>query len=350
MSFLRTLLVWLAVFVAVYLSAMRLVDPRGTFRTGVFPATALDSRALKMDLYRAYRARGPATGLVLGSSRSWKIEPDQLSQEFGGRFFNFGVPVAKTEELLAVYRWVRANGGAPKVVVVGVDVEAMDGLEQDPLFERNQELQRFAPGADAVSAQGWWRRVLDTVGRYKETLTYRYAADAARSVEVLAVRQLLGRPDYRMDNVVFEADGYLRYRRYELERERGTFDLGRETAACLPQYLDKYSRATRLSPERMGYLEQLVREVGSDGGRAVLWLTPLPPVTQARVLRDTRYRQLLSEARSFLDGMAERTGVRTLDFSEIASFGGTPSGFYDCAHVDESNAHRIVDRFGGRGG
>ena len=40
--------------------------------------------------------------------------------------------------------------------------------------------------------------------------------------------------------------------------------------------------------------------------------------------------------------MAQRNGVATYDFSSPERYQGTASGWYDCAHIDESNADRLA--------
>ena len=43
----------------------------------------------------------------------------------GFRAFDFAVEGARAEDYLVLYRWVRARGIRPRVVVIGLDVEAL---------------------------------------------------------------------------------------------------------------------------------------------------------------------------------------------------------------------------------
>ena len=73
------------------------------------PTVTLDARRQKMDLFRAYQAQEPVQGLILGSSRTMKLDPQVFGEATGQRFFNFTVDAARAEDYLAVYRKLSAD-------------------------------------------------------------------------------------------------------------------------------------------------------------------------------------------------------------------------------------------------
>jgi hypothetical protein len=341
----RFLLVFLAAVGALallYASAVRLVDPHGEFGTGLFPVVEMDARAEKMRLFTAYRAKAAPTGLILGSSRAMKLRPSTLETGTGERFFNFAVDNARAEDDLAIYRWVRAHGASVKILVVGLDVEALhDDDQPDPGLVRNDGLVQ-ALVRDGLPEPGILARVprpgpLRTLKKYKSTFTIEYLTDAARAVRLSARPQ--ARPLPLME---FEEDGYLRYRRWETERAAGTFRFDRDLERCLTKYLTRFDQMSTLSRRRRVYLKRLVEEARRDGARVLIWITSLHPLTARYLEAHTSYGALLQATRAYEDAIAQGDGVAVYDFSRPESYQASALGWYDCAHIDEGNADRVA--------
>src|SRR5207245_2103498 len=125
MRFLIVFLTAAAVFSILYGGVIRIVDPHGDFGTGGFPVVGLHARSEKMQLFKAYAAAAAPEGLIVGWSRAMKRSPRTLESQTGHRFFNFAVETAHAEDELAIYRWVRQQGVRIKVLVIGLDVEAL---------------------------------------------------------------------------------------------------------------------------------------------------------------------------------------------------------------------------------
>ena len=342
MRFLAAFMLAVAALASCYASLIRLVDPHGEFGTGLFPVVELDARAEKMRLFEAYRAKAAPEGLVLGSSRAMKLSPRTLETETGRRFFNFAVDNARAEDDLAIYRWVRGQGVPIKVLVIGLDVEALhDDDKPDPGLVRNDGLvQALARGP--LPEPGLLASVpptgpIRTLKKYKSTFTIEYLSDAVR-----AVRFHL-RPESRpLPQMEFEPDGYLRYRRWEVERAAGTFRFDRDLEHCLTKYLTRFDQMSTLSRRRRAYLRQLVEEANADGARVLLWITSLHPMTARYLEAHTSYASLLEATRAYEEAIARDDGIAAYDFSRPESYEGTALGWYDCAHIDEANADRVA--------
>jgi len=342
MKFLACFVASAAALALAYAALVRLVDPRGEFGTGIFPVVRLDARAEKMRLFEAYRSVTQPEGLILGSSRTMKLSPRMLEAETGERFFNFAVDSARAEDDLAIYRWVRAQGVPIKVVVIGLDVEALhDDDRPDPGFVGNDRLvEALAQGG--LPELGILSRVprpgpIRTLKKYKSTFTIAYLSDTVRAMRFFASPE--SRPLPLME---FERDGYLRYRRWEMERAAGTFRFDEDLERCLTKSLTRFDQMTTLSRRRRAYVQALVDEAHADGARVLLWITSLHPVTARYLETHTSYATLLEATRAYKEAIARGTGVATYDFSRPENYDGSASGWYDCAHIDEANADRVA--------
>lgn len=334
MKFLGVVLAWILALALALGGLLWWVDPRGEFGGERFPSVTLDARRQKMALFRAYQREAPVEALVLGSSRSMKIDPRRLEAVTGRRTFNFTVDADRAEGYLALYRWARAQGAPIRQVYLGLDVEALhNDDEMFANFRHNAELRRMLePGTGGR----WGTSLRAQVDRIRNLYTTAYLRDTARAV--LAAAQ----PQGRVPMMTFAADGYLHYPRWEQARQAGTFVLDREIGACVPGYLNIFREMRGLSPRRWGYVETLVREVREGGGEVVLWISPLHPSTSATLGRHTRYAALLAQTRTALRALAAQPGVSVRDYSSPDRFGSTPEEWYDCAHIDERGAERLA--------
>ena len=174
----------LAGLAASYLAAVRVVDARAKFgdplKPWLFPTVVINSRTEKMRLFQTCRQAGEITGLVLGSSRAMKLRPADLDRDTGLRFFNFAVDSACAEDYLAIYRWAVAQGARPKLLVLGLDIEALH--DNDPLdgrLEQNGPLLA-ALGTDGPALPGRGESLLGTIARWKGGALERRRAGKAR--------------------------------------------------------------------------------------------------------------------------------------------------------------------------
>ena len=324
----------LALWMGAYLALVRTVDPYGDFNAFPrhFPLLIWDSRPAKLALFQSYRAAGPVQGLILGSSRSAKLSPSEFEARTGKRFFNFGVGSAPAEEYLATYRWIRRQGVRPEIVIIGLDIEALNNSDAPvPGFRRSAALN-----AMLVDETAPFERIRDVLRIYNQAFTIPYFQDTCRAVA------LSRRPHPAQGDEILDPDGLERDREIEREVAQGTFDLAQHIQRCLPNYVARFSDRTGLSRRRERDVEQAVREARRDGAAVVVWLTPLHPVTVEHLAQRTRYRPLLEDARRYLAHLETSLEVSAYDFSDPSTFGGSLTGWYDCAHMDAGNASKVV--------
>jgi len=322
-------LLTVAALAFVYAAAIHAVDPRGDFGRRPTAGVVLDARAEKIKRFQS-SAAGPMDGLILGSSRSMKLDPAPLEKATGHRFFNFSVEGARAEDYLEIYRWVRSQDAHPRVVIIGLDVEALHSDDR-------HEARRPLPAAGEAKPASRWHVFRYRVSLEKKAFGASYLGDAVRALAFLPWSSRL--PFY-----AFGPDGYLRYPQLEERRAWGTFDLDRRVADCLPVYQERFKSMTGLSASRRRDLEETVREATADGARVIVWLTTLHPRAVEYLGRRTRYALLAATTRTYLETLAREPQVRVLDLSEAGRYGASLTGWYDCAHIDEDNAARVMAR------
>jgi hypothetical protein len=296
----------------------------------------MDSRRDKMRLFKDYAASGSVGGLILGSSRSMKLDPKQLESRLGVRFFNFSVDSARAEDLLAIYRWVRRQSITVRYLVVGLDVEALHDREAaDPRLQDNGELVTALRGD--VRSAGPLVRLVGAAARYKGMFTATYVEDLGRSVA-----RCLRRSSNEGPLTEFDRDGYLHYAKLEGERAAGVFDVDRQISDTLESYVTRFRDMRDLSPRRQQDLEQLIREAKADGVTVRVWLTSLHPRTAQYLGEKTAYTELLARAWAYLARLGDTYGIDVYDYSSPERYGGSLTGWYDGAHIDEKNAELVA--------
>ncbi len=319
-----------------YVAVVRCVDPYGDFSTGHrrFPLLIWDSRPRKLELFQAYRATGPVYGILLGSSRTQKLNPQDFQRATGRRFFNFAVGSMMAEEYLATYRWVRRQGVHPRVVIIGLDVEALSNDDAPvPGFRRMAALNalliqehRFI----AVDRLAWLVRI------YNDAFTLTYGKATWRSIAIACG------PPRQAKQTDYAPDGYMLTPEEDAPLAQGRSDLRRPLDQCFTEYVDRFRSMTRFSPRRQRNLEQVIREAQADGATVLLWITPIHPITAGHLAGRTNYPALLAATRTYLADLHETRGVRVYDFSGPEQFGGDLVHWADCAHVSTLNASRIA--------
>jgi hypothetical protein len=137
----------------------------------------------------------------------------------------------------------------------------------------------------------------------------------------------------------------------KLERERatGAFDLDRQIADSLGGYVIRFRDMRDLSPRRQQDLEQLIREAKGDAVTIKVWITTLHPKTARYLDEKTAYAELLSRTRRYLVRLRDAYAIDVYDFSDPGRYGGSLAGWYDGAHIDETNAGLVAAGLAGPG-
>ena len=332
MGFLRACLLSLLCTSAAYLGLAWLVNPRGELGPSLFPEIIPNIRAEKIALFEAYDRQAPVVGIVLGSSRTMKLPPALFEARTGLRFFNFGVHAAIPQDYLAIYHYLRLRGARPKLVVLGLELNAFhpeNAAAYD--FESNLVLRSALSGQPTTGLERWLHRAT----LLKRAFTPSYVLDIGKSVEVVL------RP---IDPYArYEPDGRMVYLRWEREIRSGTFAREKLVDDCLAGEERSFRTYDREDEVQVRYLGRLLDEATADGTTIVLWLTPLHPRLAQALDESPLMRANLSRARARLEELAKAHGVRLVDLARAEAYGGDATGWYDCVHYSDSDAAKIVD-------
>jgi len=319
-AFLLTFFVGIAVIAGLNIA----VDPFGYFGTGVLPPLVLDDRDQKATAL-GNLPQQPAT-LILGSSRSYQLSPALAERFAAGSAFNFAVTGARTEDYLAILRYVLAQPN-PRLsrLIIGIEERAlMQRGDLNPRLIQSNVLRPYAPrtgGTDINELAG-------------VTLTW----DATYST-LLSIRRAILRPD--IHRTAFDDAGYIVQTSWDRAIAAGTYDQGAEIRGTIRNYLPDFGQIDGLSSEGIEYFMELLRIARERGVRVDAFIPPMHPA-MLEGLRALDVEKRIEETRSLLVEL-EQQGL--LDYHETASaadFGGSADGFYDGVHMNAANGQLLL--------
>jgi hypothetical protein len=290
------------------------VNPFGTYGTHLFEPITLTSRRPKVSLYQRRR---PAPAIViLGSSRSFTMEPAYIEARTSRSAFNAAVQGAAPHDYLDLATCFVADGGFPSTIVVGLGVEQL--VTQPTTIDRDPMPNCLEPPERDPSA---------FVRRYRGLLTLE---EAWASVRLLAL-EIEGRPAplYR-----FGADGSIqlsKVRPLEQAVDEGLSGNWR------PSQFD----AGGLNPKSVEQMREFLELCRDRGTRVVVYLPPYQPRATARYLSESRFASLRAQVLEQLAAWAKQYPITFHDFTEVATFGGRDDMFYDASHPRE-DAYRLM--------
>jgi hypothetical protein len=310
--FLRRLVAACAAWAGLVAVLNEAVNPYGIYASHLFEPIVLHSRTDKMRLYREFE---PAPDIVVfGSSRSFTISPAEIRRLTGRIAFNASVHGGIPRDYLAFLRYMVALRKVPRIAIVCVSVELLrSNLLQG--FEPYDPLTRYDPHARSEPFSG--------------LATLLSLQHARASLHLLATDEKgRGLPHYR-----FDKDGLAH------------FNEPRPLDEAVDSYLDgpwapSFFDFDELDRGHMSALTEFLVMCRQHGVRVIAYLPPYQPRAEAIYQRSSRLPVLRAQLLEQLGAFEERSLISAVyDFSDIASFGGTPAMFHDAAHptVEASN-------------
>jgi hypothetical protein len=315
--------------IALVASLNFIVNPMAEYPTQFFRPAVQTPRIEKLNLLRS--ADPIPDGLVLGSSRVMKLEPDYLSRQTQLCFFNAGVNYALPEDHLAIYRWYKQQfGRAPRMVVLGIDVYSFsEQIKADPRLINHPELVSMIPEAVTLS---------DRCKRWEDLLSWQQTRESVRSLLIQLRQRKFPEPDD-----VYRDDGLLVYRKREREIAAGTYDFEGPLAFNCREYEALYRGFDELSSKRCELFSTLARECEQDATRLIVYLTPLHPRLRSHLASRTTYETRHAELLDFIARRSLADHFVLFDATDIESFAGDAEQFVDGIHALEANTRRLVD-------
>lgn len=294
--------------------ALNLVaNPRSEFPTEVVEPLKEDERGMK--LRALARMEEAPEVLIVGSSRSWGIDPASFTTRGYGSAYNAGIGSATTFDTLEVYRHVVREQGAPRLLFVAFEDWQLVEVHQAPL------------DVDAPTGLADVRGYAPALLR---SLHLDYLKDSVRAIRL----EVEGHPPRTWE---FLPGGNVVWEREELARAAGATLFEEELERHRSYGHEHYGKPA--DPARAEALRTLVREARAAGTEVVLVLTPLHPRAYDTLPADVDAR--IAEARALaIEQCAE--GARVLDLTDPASYGSDLAGFVDGWHYTAAEGDRIV--------
>ena len=307
-------------------------------------------RQAKLDLLDRF-ADDPPDVLVLGSSRSMKLDPRDIADLTGGTAFNAAVSGGTTRDMYLYGRYAedlwKDDEQFPHLVIGTVN-----------------DVFRFAGSASFdprlrgyLSKQDRDRSELEIVGELLQTTTIEAAYRAMRRVL----------PDEGVDALIHPvlpvgAKANIAVEGNQEGNKVKNFDargmqkfppvlnpdapIGTRVGVQMEQYIERTYDAdpsyTGQDERGVEMLRRLLKLANEHGDVPTLWITPYQPDAERMLPKEYAARDRVF--RAALQQLAdEGIDFHLADFADIEEFDGRPEDFYDGIHMEEANTRRVVE-------
>ncbi len=331
------LISWLGAFGLIFLTNY-IVNPYGDYGTTFFRPLVQTARNDKVYLLSQLNTK--PKGVIIGSSRVMRMEPDYLKSIFGYDFFNFGVNSAMPEDYLAILRhYEKRCGKPPEMAILGVDIYSFtDALPMDSRLANCPELFDNLTELQGDSVQKWKTQFTRHRKLVKENLKFYMLKDSLRSLKLELWDG--GKGDA---NNEFISNGMMVDRLTKKQNADGTFDLAKEIEFHKSDYARRYNGFDSLSKIRCEYFETFLQECYEKNIKLLVFLTPLHPELISDLEEKTTFKHRREEVITYLNDQCGKKHVRFYEFSKIDSFQGIADDFHDGVHATVMNNRRIIN-------
>lgn len=299
------------------------LDPYGGVGTGVFPTVVPRDATVKADLMLGLKQ---APGIVvLGSSRSLKVDPRYLQEKTGRTAFNAGVRAGTPIEAYALWRLLDDRfPDADTRVLWMLDVEAFRSNYIDAALLNDSRIAKYFSAAEQIRARGHALWPL---------LSWNGADDAFKVAKAELAGTAPSADDQRdAAHHYFRLDGYKR------------LGEARDGHMVRNKYIGFYAGDgfPGLAATPAAYLEETLRLMNSKGVDPVIVITPLSPQVQT-LLRPLGWADRRRDVVQLLHRLQQRYRFQLADMSSVGTWGGNPQGFADGVHLKPANMRRLTD-------
>ena len=306
------------------------VNPYGQYSSNCFEPIVQDSRCEKVELFE--RLETAPLGLILGSSRALKFEPEYLQTRTSQTFFNFAVNHGRPEDFLAIVRFYLDRFGCyPKTILIGVDVASLnDVVPNDARLSSEPRLFAFAKETSSWS---------DEFDRFSQLFSYQQLTASVRSIRNCV------HPIHRNGvEQSFTPDGVIQYFERQAQMEAGTYDFESALEFNQKEFLSIFGQFTSPSQRRLDYLRKTVQLCKTNGSQVYLFTTVSHPRLRELLADKTKFLQVEERALKEIEKIALDLNVKFIDFGSVESFAGDADCFVDGVHPLEPNTRRMIDR------
>jgi hypothetical protein len=267
-------------------------------------------KTFKADL--AVGLAAPPELVVFGGSRAMRFAPSTITSLTGLSAFNCAVQCFRPEDAWAFssYLYGRSPGTRLRcVIALQARTFTDDQMRAGLLYDRR--LARAFPG--------------DLVARQKTAL------GTPEKKEVLGENR-------------YSERGYLVRNRYDIRRARSDYRFDHHIDVSIMRLLPNHTWNGRAHDARArAYFEKTVQLYNEHGVTPLVVLMPVQP-RALRAFRAAGFQRHLDGLTAYLTSARTRCRFRVLDFTEVGSFGGSATEFYDAVHPTRENAGRMLAR------
>ncbi len=286
-----------------------LVNPLGLYpKTKLSRDIVLHSRKDKIDLYRAMSPR--PSFLVLGSSRSFTLPSETVTQVVGRRAYNASVQGATPRDYLAFLRYTVSLGTPPKVILVNLSVEQ---------FLFGQDEAPIEPG--------------DPLGPYLGGPAPALRSDAVATDLLLSNEQL--EATFRAISTDLSGD-QVPY--FSFDRDgTGHFNQNPPLNQAIREYLagpwaPNIFDVQSLSKTEIGYFRSFLQLAQDQDIYVIVFLPPFQPYAREVYSQSPSFTSRQNEMMALLGTLQAEFKFPIFDFRDISSFSGSPEMFHDAVH------------------
>lgn len=298
------------------------------------------------DLERALRELENADAspelIVLGSSRSSRLRANDLKCYTGLSGMNVAYAGATPEGYFALASYLIENKTPPKMILVGVDIEAF---------------QIAAEFGDKVTGVPRLKRYLQDTHVLQETWTdgtnlvsWAQLSDSLRVItRALGLNPNQTTPlDTAWNNMVNtlapkkNARGETKIPKSQRPAKQVDNRSELSPALVLRHYQSRFRDYTSLSTEQQRYFESLMKLARAKNIPVKIFITTLHPQLIEVLNKQGFYPKRYADVRAWLTQLSQTYAFEYYDFSTPDKFGGNNKDFFNLSHIDETNSARVI--------
>ncbi len=307
-----------------------IVNPYGQYSSNCLQPIVQDSRSEKVELFE--RLETAPQGLILGSSRALKFEPEYLQARTSQTFFNFAVNHGRPEDFLAIVRYYHHRFGCfPKTLLIGVDIASLnDVVPNDARLCSEPRLYCFASETSSWS---------DNFERFSQLFSYQQLISSIKSLRLCVHPTQQNEREQK-----FRPDGVIEYIKRQSEMASGTYDFESALDFNEREFLALFHEFRVPSQRRLGYLHETLRLCQANDCQVYLFTTVSHPRLRERLTTKTKFLELEERSLNAMKELARNFDAKFIDFGSVETFAGDPACFVDGIHPLEPNTRRMIDR------
>ncbi|MBI4670755.1 MAG: DUF1574 family protein [Chloroflexi bacterium] len=289
--------------------------------------------------------------VVFGSSRSSRLLPRDLECYSGLKSANQAYAGATPEGYFALASYMLENKPAPKMLLIGVDIEAFQiAAKFGDKVSAIPRLQRYLNGASQL--QNWWLDATSLVSSAQlndsaRVMARLYGADLTQPtwldrnwkefVNTLAPRKQAATTTQAKTASATPAPTKTP------RPPKGTINRAEITPAnVIKHYRNRFRDYTALSTEQQDYFQALIQLAYAKNIPVKVFITTLHPQLIAELNKQGFYPKRYADVRAWLKKLSQAYAFDYYDFSTPDKFGGNNTDFFNLSHVDEVNSARLI--------